>query len=305
MRIIRQKFEVSHQYPVYFTNRLFIPENDSLANFFRQYASDEIVRRVLLIIDSGVFDQHDNLLTDIERSLKAIPGIERAGQPLIIPGGEQAKNDGTHLQTILKAIDDYRIDRHSFVMAIGGGSLLDLVGFASSVAHRGIFHIRIPTTVLSQNDSGVGVKNGINYFGKKNFLGSFTPPVAVFNDSHFLTTLDDRDWRSGIAEAVKVALIKDKAFFEWIETNVESLNRRDSIAMDELIFRCAELHVSHIAGGDPFESGSSRPLDFGHWAAHKLEQLSYFSLRHGEAVAIGMAVDVIYSGSSAGSINRT
>ena len=88
-----------------------------------------------------------------------------------------------------------------------------MVGYASSIAHRGIRHIRIPTTVLSQNDSGIGVKNAINAFGKKNFLGCFTPPVAVINDSDFLVTLDKRDWRSGIAEAIKVALIKDIDFF--------------------------------------------------------------------------------------------
>jgi len=148
---------------------------------------------------------------------------------------------------------------------------------------------------LSQNDSGVGVKNGVNYRGKKNFLGTFVPPVAVFNDSTFLTTLDDRDWRAGTAEAIKVALIKDRAFFDWLDTNATALAQRDLPAMQYLIHRCADLHLKHIAGGDPFEMGSSRPLDFGHWSAHKLEQLTDFELRHGEAVAIGIALDTLYS----------
>src|SRR5690606_3688685 len=148
---------------------------------------------------------------------------------------------------------------------------------------------------LSQNDSGVGVKNGINYFNKKNFLGSFTPPVAVFNDYHFLTTLDDAEWRSGISEAVKVSLIRDAAFFEWIETNASSMVARDMSAMRYQIRRSAELHLQHIAGADPFETGSSRPLDFGHWSAHKLEQLSDFTVRHGDAVATGIALDTVYS----------
>jgi 3-dehydroquinate synthase len=155
--------------------------------------------------------------------------------------------------------------------------------------------IRIPTTVLSQNDSGVGVKNGVNYMGKKNFLGTFAPAVAVFNDVAFLATLEDRDWRSGIAEAIKVALIKDLAFFEWLEKHVDALNNRDEAAMIEQIYRCADLHMKHISGGDPFELGSARPLDFGHWAAHKLEYLTDFKIRHGEAVAIGIALDCVYS----------
>jgi 3-dehydroquinate synthase len=173
--------------------------------------------------------------------------------------------------------------------------VLDLVGFVSAIAHRGIRHIRIPTTILSQNDSGVGVKNGINYFAKKNFLGSFSPPVAVFNDDSFLSTLCERNWRSGIAEAIKVALIKDTAFFDWIEEHTPDLVARNKEVMNILIKRCAELHLEHIAGGDPFEWGSSRPLDFGHWSAHKLEQLTDFELLHGEAVAMGIALDSLYS----------
>jgi 3-dehydroquinate synthase len=117
----------------------------------------------------------------------------------------------------------------------------------------------------------------------------------VFNDFHFLTTLEDGDWRSGISEAIKVALIKDAAFFQWLLDNATLLAKRDMPAMQYLIRRCADLHLQHIRGGDPFEMGSSRPLDFGHWSAHKLEQLTNFNIRHGEAVAIGIALDSVYS----------
>jgi 3-dehydroquinate synthase len=111
-----------------------------------------------------------------------------------------------------------------------------------------------------------------------------------------LTTLCDRDWRSGIAEAVKVALIKDAHFFDFIHTHTTALAQRDMDSMQQIIYRCAQLHLEHIAkAGDPFEMGSSRPLDFGHWAAHKLEQLTDYRLRHGEAVAIGIALDSTYS----------
>jgi 3-dehydroquinate synthase len=180
-------------------------------------------------------------------------------------------------------------------MAIGGGALLDAVGYAAATAHRGVRLIRVPTTVLSQNDSGVGVKNSLNLFGKKNFIGTFSPPYAVINDFEFLRSLPDRDFRSGLAEAVKVALIKDAMFFQELEGATDGLNRRDSPSVEKVIYRCAELHLQHIAGSDPFELGRSRPLDFGHWAAHKLEQLTDHRLRHGEAVAIGIALDSTYS----------
>jgi 3-dehydroquinate synthase len=171
-----------------------------------------------------------------------------------------------------------------------------MVGYAAATAHRGVRLIRVPTTVLSQNDSGVGVKNSVNAFGKKNFLGTFAPPVAVLNDADFLTTLSMRDWRSGISEAIKVALLKDGEFFDFIEEEVPRLVGRNMRVMRWLIYRCAQLHLEHIAtSGDPFEFGSSRPLDFGHWSAHKLEQLSHYRLRHGEAVAIGIALDSTYS----------
>jgi len=182
------------------------------------------------------------------------------------------------------------------VMAIGGGAVLDAVGYAAATAHRGVRLIRVPTTVLSQDYSGVGVKNGINAFGKKNFVGSFAPPHAVLNDFDLLLTLSDRDWLSGISEAMKVALLKDAPFFAWIEHHAGDLTGRSLAAMAHMIHRSAELHLQHIAtSGDPFELGSSRPLDFGHWAAHKLEQLSHHRLRHGEAVAVGIALDSTYS----------
>ena len=171
------------------------------------------------------------------------------------------------------------------------------LGLAAATAHRGVRHIRIPTTTLSQNDSGVGVKNGINAFGKKNFIGTFAPPHAVVNDLQFLDSLPDRDKRAGYSEAVKVALIRDGRFFESLEKDAPLLKAFDSDAIERLVRRCAELHMEHIAGsGDPFEFGSARPLDFGHWAAHKLEQISDYRIRHGEAVAIGVALDTVYSG---------
>jgi 3-dehydroquinate synthase len=197
---------------------------------------------------------------------------------------------------ILELIHRHHIDRHNYVVVVGGGALLDMVGLAAATAHRGVRLIRIPTTTLAQDDSGVGVKNGVNAFGKKNFIGTFAPPFAVINDFDLLASLSDRDKRAGYIEAVKVACIRDSEFFDRLEQDAVALANFEPEAMKHLIRRSAELHLNHIAnGGDPFEMGSARPLDFGHWAAHKLEQMSGYRLRHGEAVAIGIALDVLYS----------
>lgn len=316
MTYLQQDFSVRFTYTVFFTEQLFALTNPLLSDFLERLTTEETQKKLLFVLDSGVIDAHPQLPATISAYFaRRVDGSSLVTDLLIIPGGEQAKNDPALVEQIVGAIDRYGIDRHSFVVAVGGGSVLDLVGYAAAIAHRGIRHIRIPTTVLSQNDSGVGVKNGVNYRGKKNFLGTFAPPVAVFNDSAFLATLDDRDWRAGISEAVKVALIKDNDFFSWIEANAPALAVRDAPAMQHLIYRCADMHLQHIAGrsegplrpvrrsdtgtpadaGDPFEMGSSRPLDFGHWSAHKLEQLTNFELRHGEAVAIGIALDTLYS----------
>lgn len=292
---LKQQFQVSFSYPVHFTEGLFNPDNPLLRDLL---AEDGGVgpRKLFFAVDSGVAAQHPQLVAAIARYAEAHADLmQLSGPTTIIPGGEQCKNDPALVAQLLEAVNTHHIDRHSYFVAVGGGAVLDMVGYVASVAHRGIRHLRIPTTVLSQNDSGIGVKNSINAFGKKNFLGNFAPPYAVFNDFEFLRTLEDRDWRGGISEALKVSLIKDAKFFRFIQENAAKLAARDQPAMHYLIHRCAEMHMQHIAGGDPFEQGSSRPLDFGHWSAHKLEQLSSYRIRHGEAVAIGIALDSVYS----------
>jgi 3-dehydroquinate synthase len=296
MQTIHQQFQIEYSYSIFFTQKIFSPTNQTLADFIRGFGEAGFQRKALVVVDEGLLTHYPALTDEIRNYFKdSIPTVELANTMLVVPGGEAAKNDYFLFDTIVQAIDNQGIDRHSLVLGIGGGAVLDLVGYAAAVSHRGIRHIRIPTTVLSQNDSGVGVKNGINYKGKKNFLGTFAPPIGVFNDSTFLQTLDARDWRGGVSEAIKVALIKDATFFGWIEKNAEALAQRDLATMEYLIHRCAEMHTEHIRSGDPFEFGSSRPLDFGHWAAHKLEYLTDFQIRHGEAVAIGIALDSIYS----------
>ncbi|MEJ5963592.1 3-dehydroquinate synthase [Pedobacter immunditicola] len=293
MSYLEQSFSVSFQYRIFFTTSIFKLSNPMLSNFF--IVDPSANRKILFVVDQQVAEAHPHLLNEIKAYFQHYNNINLVQDILIVPGGEVSKNEVQLLDQVIETVNKYGVDRHSYIAAIGGGAVLDMVGFAATVAHRGIKHIRIPTTVLSQNDSGIGVKNGVNYKGKKNFLGTFSPPAAVFNDNQFLSTLSDRDYRSGIAEAIKVALIKDHDFFLWIESHAESLGKRNVESMDFLIKRCAQLHLEHIGGTDPFETGSARPLDFGHWSAHKIEQLSDFTITHGEAVAMGIALDSAYS----------
>lgn len=289
-----QRFTVAYDYPVHFVTGVFEPDNPVLREIAcrREPARKH---RLAFVVEERVAELWPGLSRDIARYCEA-NGLDLADAPRVIPGGEGCKNDPEAPRRLSRWFDSLGLDRQSFVVVVGGGGLQDMAGYAAAITHRGLRTIRIPTTVLSQNDSGVGVKNGVNAFGKKNFFGVFAPPFAVVADGRFLSTLEARDKASGMAEAVKVALIKDRAFFEWLEEHVEALARFEPEVVAEQIRRCAVLHLDHIAtSGDPFELGSSRPLDFGHWAAHKLESLSEYSLRHGEAVAVGIAVDTRYS----------
>lgn len=290
--ILQQSFSVPFRYPVAFTENLF---EGSQTLFVDTFPEGQLAR-VFFVLDSGVVAHHPGLISQIKTYVAAHSSrLALVAEPIVVTGGEACKNEPEAYQQVVEATHTLGIDRHSYLIALGGGALLDMVGFAAAISHRGIRLIRIPTTVLSQNDSAVGVKNSINAFGKKNYLGTFTPPFAVLNDFTFLESLEDRDWSSGISEAIKVALIKDLDFFEWLEKEGPALARRELEPMKEHIIRSAQHHMAHIAGADPFEFGSSRPLDFGHWAAHKLEKLSQFRIRHGEAVAIGIALDSAYS----------
>jgi len=296
MDVIRQKVRVDFEYPVYFTSGVLTPSNLLLRDVVARSA-DQTPSDLVVVVDQGVVDHHPALLENIaEYGQRHRTVLRIAGPVVVVPGGETVKNDQRHVDAVHRAINEAGLCRHSYVVAIGGGAVLDAAGYAAATAHRGIRLIRVPTTVLAQDDSAMGVKNGINAFGKKNYLGTFAPPFAVINDTSFLETLPDRHWRAGVSEAIKAALIKDRSFFDYLEEHAAALRSRDLGVMEQVVRRCAVLHLDHIAsGGDPFELGSSRPLDFGHWSAHKLEQLTDHRLSHGEAVAIGIALDTTYS----------
>jgi len=219
-------FTVEYSYEVLFTRDAFDPANGVLAEVIE---APHGPAKLLAVLDGDVVGARPELPEQIAAYARAHPEtLTLVAPPVVLPGGEDIKERREYVDTILEAIHANHVDRHSYVLAIGGGALLDVTGFAAAIAHRGVRLIRMPTTVLSQDDSGVGVKNSINAFATKNFVGTFAPPAAVINDELFLTTLSDRDWLSGVSEAIKVALLGDADLFNEIERLAPALVQHKS-----------------------------------------------------------------------------
>ena len=295
-RTIAQQVTVTWDFPVTFTHGLFRPANRVLVDTLCRM--DEHRRhRAMIFIDGHVAAGRPELAEEVMAYFaKHGEELELAEEPQMVPGGEFIKNNLALVEGFMRLMLERHMDRQSFIIIIGGGAVMDAVGLAAALVHRGLRQVRVPTTVLGQNDAGVGVKNGVNFMGAKNAIGTFAPPFAVLNDLDFLVTLPQRDWLCGVAEAWKVAIIRDRGFFDWLTANAAKFPARDVAAMEQLVFRCAEEHLEHIrTNGDPFEYGRARPLDFGHWSAHKLELLSGFKISHGDAVAFGVLLDSSYA----------
>lgn len=290
-----QHIDVSWAFPVAFTRNLFDPSNPVLVQTASRL-QEKRRHRAIVYADSRILERDPSLRERVAAYFDAHGStLQLAAEVQPVPGGEACKNDLRYAESVMRQLLELRMDRQSYVIAIGGGAVLDAIGFAAALVHRGLRLIRVPTTVLGQNDAGVGVKNAVNYMGK-NALGTFAPPFAVLNDFEFLRSLPDRDWLSGVAEAFKVAIIRDRNFFDDLCKAAPLYPARDFDAMTDLVARCAAMHLDHIrTNGDPFEYGTARPLDFGHWSAHKLELLSEFAISHGEAVATGVLLDSIYA----------
>jgi 3-dehydroquinate synthase len=291
-----QRIAVPFDYPVHFTRRLFHLDNPLFASTLDRFGEGRR-HRALVYIDAGVVAAHPALAARIKEYFHSRPDDLELAAPLqVVRGGEEAKRSWDLVRDAMWTIGNLHLDRQSYVVAIGGGAVLDMVGFAASLVHRGLRLVRVPTTTLAQGDAGIGVKNGMDEHGQKNYVGTFAPPAAVMNDFDFLPTLPFEHWIGGVAEAFKVAIIKDAPFFEFLRRSAAALRGRDAAAMGEAVHRSAVLHLDHIrGGGDPFETGSARPLDFGHWAAHRVESLSGYTLGHGQAVAVGIALDSTYA----------
>ena len=291
-----QQFHVPFEYPVLFTESVFSDGNDVLAEALDVSGSGPR-HRVMAFLDEGLVSANPSLPQEIscffERHRER---FELVAEPWVVTGGEAIKNDYRLLMQIVDGLLEFRMCRHSYVLAVGGGAVLDAVGFGAAIVHRGLRTVRLPTTVLAQCDAGIGVKNGMNLHGGKNTVGTFHPPFAVINDAAFLRTLSFEHWIGGVAEAFKVAIIKDAVFLDELCRDAERLRERDEACMHTVVHRCARMHLDHIAlNGDPFELGAARPLDFGHWAAHKLESMTGYKVGHGQAVAIGIALDCTYA----------
>lgn len=287
-------FDVPMQVParhrVTFTRDVLDPENAALAHALAGSA------RCVAFVDDGVAEAHPQLAVALERWLSARPAMPELCAVERVPGGERAKAGMEVPDRVVRATVEHRIDRQSCVIAVGGGAVLDAVGFGAAIAHRGCRLVRLPTTVLSQDDAGMAVKNGINLGRRKNYVGTFAVPHAVVCDEAFLASTPEWSWTGGFSEAVKIALLRDPGLLARIERDAAAIRARDMHAAMPVIVRSAELHWRHIAlGGDPFETQSARPLDHGHWLAHRLEGLTDGELPHGQAVAVGIAVDTAYA----------
>jgi 3-dehydroquinate synthase len=292
---LEAEFHVRYRHRLWFTEDVFGPDNHVLWRAL--HPEDGTHAKAQVWLDADVAAANPGLASRIEDLFGSCPEQVRLTDDVItIAGGEECKNRRGLVDDVLARFHDAGLDRRSYVVVVGGGAVLDAVGFAAAIAHRGLRLVRLPTTTLAQADSGIGVKNAVNLFDKKNWLGSFAVPWAVVNDVELLRSLPDRDFRAGFAEVVKVALLKCPHLFDTLCDDAAAIRERQMFAAGPAIKASARWHLQHITqGGDPFEAVASRPLDFGHWSAHKLEPMSGFRLRHGEAVAIGVALDVVYS----------
>ncbi len=293
---VHLSINVPFEYPVHFTRGVLDGDNTLLADTLDRLGEGKI-HRVLAVVDAGLVGAQDGLIRRLKEYAHTHRGrMELVSEPMVVPGGPAAKTDWQGVRDIMTAVGDTHLDRQSTVLAIGGGSVLDMAGFAASVVHRGVRLVRVCSTVLAQADAGIGVKNGMDEHGQKNFVGTFAPPFAVINDFDLLDSLPRIHWQGGLAEAFKVAIIKDADLLNLLCEKAGDLRARDRDVMARVVRRTAEIHISHLlSGGDPFEFGSARPLDFGHWAGHRLEILSGHEIGHGQAVAVGIALDVCYA----------
>lgn len=218
---------------------------------------------------------------------EGLAGLQHAA--VVLPDGEQHKTL-ERCGEVLAALAALKANRDACVIALGGGVIGDLAGFAAACWMRGVDFLQIPTTLLAQVDSSVGGKTGVNLPAGKNLVGAFHQPRAVIIDTDTLTTLPEREYRSGLAEVVKYGAIGDGAFFDWLERAADALVARDGDAVAEAIARSC-LHKAGVVARDEREDGERALLNFGHTFGHALETASgYGALLHGEAVAIGMCL---------------
>jgi 3-dehydroquinate synthase len=238
----------------------------------------------------------------LDRVRQALAKVGAQAVPVLVDDGEQAKSWAV-LDHVIDTMLQARLGRDGLVIALGGGVVGDLAGFAAAVYQRGIPFIQAPTTLLAQVDSSVGGKTAINHLRGKNMVGAFHQPLAVLADVATLETLPERELRAGVAEVIKHAFILDLEFITWLEANVDQLLARDRAALEHAVRRSCELKAQVVAA-DERESGLRAILNFGHTFGHAIEAgIGYGQWLHGEAVATGMVMAAELS-ARAGSLRR-
>jgi len=244
--------------------------------------------KCLVITDTNVAGHYRNALVGLMQQDGWDPFL------LALPPGEETKSQ-LHLKAIYDAALTWNIDRKTPIIALGGGVIGDLAGFAASTLLRGLPFVQVPTSLIAQVDSSIGGKTGINHPEGKNLIGAFHQPKLVLIDTKLLYTLPRREWTSGLAEVVKHALIGDEAFFAWIESEMAPIVSRDPRVVPDLIYRAASIKAAVISE-DEFEQGKRALLNFGHTFGHALEKsLGYGVFTHGEAVNLGMKAALFMS----------
>ena len=238
---------------------------------------------VAIVTDENVAKSH------LEGLTQTLDRAEITHVTKIMPPGEASKSF-TGLETLMHWLLDNKVERQDMVIALGGGVIGDLTGFAAATLRRGVRFTQIPTTLLAQVDSSVGGKTGINVPQGKNLVGAFHQPSLVLADLDVLQTLPDREFRAGYAEIVKYAAICDRPFFDWLEDNLEALNNRNNDALSFAIAKSCQTKADIVAQ-DEKEHGARALLNLGHTFAHAYENLTGYSenLLHGEAVGLGIA----------------
>ena len=207
--------------------------------------------------------------------------------------GEEQKNLNS-VNDIYRFLIENHFDRKDMLLALGGGVVGDMTGFVSATYLRGIDFIQVPTSLLAQLDSSIGGKTGVDFEQYKNMVGAFKMPKLVYMNIHTLTTLDDRQFYNGFAEAMKHGLIKDALYYEWMISNMYEICERDLDVLEELVFRSCQIKKA-VVEKDPTEQGDRALLNFGHTVGHAIEKYMNFSLLHGECVALGCVVAAFIS----------
>ncbi|MDC3140193.1 3-dehydroquinate synthase [Alphaproteobacteria bacterium] len=263
---------------------------DNILSSSGEILKEFIYKKNVIVIYDSCFSVKTSPNNEFEEFVQSINKLTTTLNFIDIPGGDQTKNIN-HLNEIIEKILTYGIDRQSVIIAFGGGVIGDIAGFAASILLRGINYIQVPTTLLSQVDSSVGGKTGINSKIGKNLIGSFHQPQAVLADINILKTLPNREFRAGFAEVIKYGLIKDLEFFNWLNQEYDSIFIYNKIKLQKMITKSCEIKAK-IIKNDEKEGGKRALLNLGHTFAHAIESFGNFDGRiiHGEAVSIGICL---------------